>query len=331
MTQAWTGERSRLKQVLNARSKAPDLRAQADSGVGTYYIETVCIVPRLALMLRMQLVSGGVAGAVLATCAGVSIALVAAGSASATFPGRNGLIAFQSDRHPLLNHPQVFSLAIRGGKRRNLSASLADDLDPSPSPDGRQIAFSRHGDLWLMNANGSSQRLLARGASRPVWSPNGKTLAFNGDGPGDCPPGAFRCGRLVAVWTVRRDGSGLRRFGPTTRNASWSPSGRWLAYEGAIDPYGDAHGVRVARADGSHARWVARAGGQPAWAPNGRLIAYSGDHGVELVRPDGTGRRRLDRSGRSPSWASPRRSTLVRVWAAGRLSVYRDDLCAVRQ
>ena len=234
--------------------------------------------------------------------AAFALTLLASGPAAATFPGRNGLIAFASDRDPLLLHPQIFSLSVRGGQPRILGASAADDEDPAPSPDGRLIAFSRRGEIWLMNADGSGQRLLTPG-SHPTWSPNGRTIAFNGGGPGECPPEAFRCGHLVAVWTIRVNGSGLRRHDASSRNATWSPSGRRIAYEGGVDPYGDAHGIRVANADGTHARWVARAGAEPAWSPNGRRIAYTGRRGIEVVRPDGTGRRRLAAGGRSATWA----------------------------
>ena len=252
--------------------------------------------------------SSRVLGAAVAAFAGLAVALVATGAATATFPARNGLIAFASDRDPLLQHPQIFSLGIRGGQPRNLSRSAADDYDPAPSPDGRRIAFSRGGEIWLMNADGSSQRLLARGGSHPVWSPDGRMIAYNGASAGQCPPEAFRCGHLVAVWTVRLDGSALRRFETGSRNASWSPGGRRIAYEGAVDPYGGANGIRVANADGTHARWVARAGARPSWAPNGRLIAYmvtarDGEPRIQVVRADGTARRRLA-AGTLPIWAS---------------------------
>jgi Tol biopolymer transport system component len=247
--------------------------------------------------------------------AAVVLTLVATGSATATFPGHNGLIAFASDRDPLLLHPQIFSLNVRGGQPRNLGASATDDSEPAPSPDGKLIAFSRRSDIWLMNTDGSGQRLLARGGNHPTWSPNGRRIAFNGGGPGECPPEAYRCGHLVAVWTIRVDGSDLRRHETATRNATWSPSGRRIAYEGAIDPYGSAHGIRVANADGTNARWVARRGSQPAWSPSGRLIAYSGNRGIEVVRPDGTGRRRLAARGWFPTWA-PRGNRLA--YACGR-------------
>ena len=54
---------------------------------------------------------------------------------------------------------------------RYLTNSKTGDTDPAWSPDGRWIAFVRHGDLWLMDANGASQRLLVRNATQPAWKP----------------------------------------------------------------------------------------------------------------------------------------------------------------
>lgn len=72
------------------------------------------------------------------------LAALAADTAAATFPGRNGLVAFASDRHPLLQHPQIFDLRV-GGRPRNLSASADADYDAAPSPNGKLIAFAREG------------------------------------------------------------------------------------------------------------------------------------------------------------------------------------------
>jgi TolB protein len=247
----------------------------------------------------------------LAASVCAALALLAAGGATATLPGRNGLIAFASDRDPLLQHEQIFSLDVRNGEFRDLSGSPAEDSEPTLSPDGKRIAFVRDNEVWLMNADGSDQRFLVRSGyndPRPVWSPNGRAIAFNSGGPGDCPPGAYRCGHLVAVWTIRIDGTGLRRHGASTRYATWSPNGRRLAYEAGVDPYGTAHGIRVENAGGTKARLIARFGTQPAWSPRGRLIAYDA-RGIAVVGSDGTRRRRVA-SGRFPLW-SPRRDRLA--------------------
>lgn len=155
-----------------------------------------------------------------------------------------------------------------------------------------------------MNANGSDQRPLIPGGNHPVWSPDGRMIAYNGSGPGDCPPGASRCGHTVAVRIVRADGSADRVVSPSSRNASWSPSGRRVAFDAAIDPYGNSHAIHVANADGTNVRRIAGGGAvTPAWSPDGRLIAYTVNLAIYVVRPDGTKRRRLAR-GLSPLWAS---------------------------
>lgn len=54
--------------------------------------------------------------------------------------------------------------------------------EPTLSPDGREIAFVSGGDIWTVPASGGEARLLvAHGdtESRPFYSPDGKSLAFN--------------------------------------------------------------------------------------------------------------------------------------------------------
>src|SRR5271170_4456236 len=53
--------------------------------------------------------------------------------------------------------------------------------DPTISPDGKQIAFAAHGDIWTVPIDGGEARLLISNPateSRPVYSPDGKYLAF---------------------------------------------------------------------------------------------------------------------------------------------------------
>ena len=60
---------------------------------------------------------------------------------------------------------------------------------PAISPDGSQIAFSYMGNLYLVPAAGGGARLLvSNGAhsTRPVWAPDGKTIAYASDTKGNC-------------------------------------------------------------------------------------------------------------------------------------------------
>ncbi len=53
--------------------------------------------------------------------------------------------------------------------------------EPAISPDGKEIAFVSGGDIWTVNASGGDARLLVSHPateSRPLYSPNGKQLAF---------------------------------------------------------------------------------------------------------------------------------------------------------
>ena len=55
---------------------------------------------------------------------------------------------------------------------------------PAISPDGSLIAFAYHGDLWTVVAEGGvATRLTVHGARdiAPVFSPDGKTIAFASD------------------------------------------------------------------------------------------------------------------------------------------------------
>jgi tricorn protease len=54
-------------------------------------------------------------------------------------------------------------------------------IEPSLSPDGREIVFATAGDLWTVPATGGEARLLVSHPateSRPLWSPDGTRLAF---------------------------------------------------------------------------------------------------------------------------------------------------------
>lgn len=140
------------------------------------------------------------------------------------------------------------------------------------SPDGTRLAWVAGGGLgsdWrigigVVDLEARTSRLLhpyepvGRGGwpSAPIWSPDGKWLAFT----------AFAYDvRENGLWVVRADGLQEEEYRYAERSAypAWSPDGRQLAFTTAL-------------ADGQTATWVAQAG---TWAveqislPAGTMVA----------------------------------------------------------
>lgn len=130
-------------------------------------------------------------------------------------------IAFVSDRG---GSPNVYVLELGGkeAKRVTFDSNGAgkDNQSPSWSPRGDRIAFqSRMGGAWqilTMKPDGSEVRqLTAQGNNEdPVWSPDGRLLAFIHDGK---------------VWVMEADGTNARQVvaGGASSNVSWSPRLAW--------------------------------------------------------------------------------------------------------
>lgn len=116
------------------------------------------------------------------------------------------------------------------------TASAATPLwlrDIKISPDGSKIAFTYKGDIYTVDSKGgTATRLTATPddiESTPVWSPDGKTIAFAGTRHGSAD-----------IFTVNADGSGLKRltsYSSAERPEAFSPDGKLIYFSAAIqDP-----------------------------------------------------------------------------------------------
>ena len=96
---------------------------------------------------------------------------------------------------------------------------------PGISPDGNEIAFVNGGDIWTVPASGGEARLLVAHPgveSRPLYSPDGKELAFNSSRAGS-----------VDVWVMTLASGALRRLTFESGNEqldAWSGDGRWIFF-----------------------------------------------------------------------------------------------------
>jgi len=71
-----------------------------------------------------------------------------------------------------------------GTERLQLTYPTMEVLHPSISPDGKKVAFAVHEELHVIDMDGTSQQEIAkqkRNPPIPAWSPDGKSLVFDGD------------------------------------------------------------------------------------------------------------------------------------------------------
>ena len=166
----------------------------------------------------------------------------------------------------------------------------------SVSPDGKTLAMDLQGSIWVMSAaGGPAKRItdLFNDARQPVWSPDGKTIAFF----------AYRDGGYD-IWAVAPDGSHQRQLTWGTfddREPVFSHDGTRLAFSSDRgNPLGSDYNIFVLdlRSGGIHQ--ITRDPAEdtmPSWSPDDSQVAFTstrqGGQGVWAVDATGGTERRL--------------------------------------
>ena len=235
------------------------------------------------------------------------LVLVAATAATATPPGRNGLIVYGQELRP--DHYQLFTIRPDGSEAKQITHVL-NAGNPDWSPNGKTIVAeldAKNGaGITLLSPTGTAIRnLTPKGyQGQPSFSPDGKWIVYERDiAPGN-----------NGVWLMRSNGTALRRV---TRNPfagdecgcdtdpNFSPNGKLITFV-RIKKDGRQQALFAVRPNGTGLRQLTPYSWEVAikhdWSPDGKLIVLTTNAdfvrpnqsaNLVTIRPDGSGMKNL--------------------------------------
>ena len=249
---------------------------------------------------------------------------------------------------------EIETIGVDGSDPRRLTHHQSDDVSPAWSPDGSRIAFisqysyDKEAGIYTMAPDGSDQRLVVRfrtitndadpasdwysrllGGRGPVWSPDGKKLAYvlaiQERNPDQRRGHKDYTGQVL--YTVNADGTELKELFAVedslqesiATEPAWSPDSQRIAFLHQIKkPQVEAR-LYTVRPDGSELTQILGPddGLGPftvfiwenavlSWSPDGTGVlipADASDGHLSVVDPDGSNRRRVGASGAVGIWS----------------------------
>jgi Tol biopolymer transport system component len=239
------------------------------------------------------------------------LVVVEARPAGATFPGKNGKIAFERGY-------ELYTINPDGTGLKQITHSPNNtEISPAYSPNAKKIAYTfGRGTLdpildqiYTINATGvgtpfnvTKNTTLPGDTYSPSYSPNGKRIAFSSGSD---------------IYTIPvGGGTPFNVTKNTTRDScpSYSPDGKRIAYQGTDAPNGDYEIYTIPVGGGTPFKVTENTTDDscPSYSPDGKKIAYKGKDGTRVdiyTIPVGGGTpfnvtKNTTNGGLSPSWGS---------------------------
>jgi Tol biopolymer transport system component len=186
-------------------------------------------------------------------------ALLGAAGAGATFPGKPGLVAFDSSG----------SIWTVSPTQHGSAAKLGVGIEPAYSPDGKLIAFVKGGGkLMVMRGDGSGGRLVYSGADgtdlgEPCFSADGKEIFFTLDTSGEGYSDLYSV-PLGGGEPTRLTHSGSKNSEVASGFADAAANGRFVAFQ-------QNGSVMTMRPDGSKQKLLTK-GLAPSISPDSKEV-----------------------------------------------------------
>jgi len=214
---------------------------------------------------------------------------------------------------------QLMLMGIDGGNRHRVAANVAITAGPGPgqwSPDSRFIAvevkFEGASRILVVDVETGAGRFVtpvASSAHWPLWSPDGRWIAFRRD----TDPYTRVLSIIRVDGSEMRDVSGHLDAGVQVDGAnSWSPDGRWIYFP--ADPW--VFRTNVATATSTRLTWEHYQAAAPALSPDGMLLAYiistPSNWDLYVANSDGTGAHRVLNDASDNGWSADGRFVLSR-------------------
>jgi serine/threonine protein kinase/Tol biopolymer transport system component len=167
----------------------------------------------------------------------------------------------------------IWIMSADGTRQRQLTDGTSTNVYPSVSPDGRYVFYNsdRAGslDLWRIELDGGSPKLIVRDAARPSVSPDGRWVICYKSGTGMAFRVAVEGGEPSPIQYPDKD----LAAGPSV-----SPDGRFIAFNYAVGGPGAQWRIGILPFEGGEPAKIFDAIGSPIralrWTADARAICY---------------------------------------------------------